>query len=265
MKLLRFLCPLLLLPSLSNASYAQTTGFRYNDDVVCAYPFDEFLINDITCDTSSSNHIMVEGVNDNSAVEGYEEDVICHYGDHMEIEGEVTTMEAVSKKFDVYLHLCFKTYTSSTGKSSTWTGSSGKKCYDFHTNLDLSSYTMDRYQYGDTYDANAAAENAEYADADANQYSGYGANYANEYEYRNQNYDFLPAGTYKWKAFLTVPIKSLSYRTSKYAAQMPLPHVVFHTRKRIVSQYSFRLNSFSSPHVSHGFLPSDEKIFGPHI
>lgn len=216
MKLECLLCSLLLLPSLSDASYAKTVGFVYNDDVVCAYPFDGFTINDISCGASAGGgNIIVEGVNDNN--DGYGQDIVCHYGDRMEISGEVTTVEAVTKDFDVYLHLCFKTYASATGQKQ-WTGttsaSSGKKCYDFHTNLDLSS-AKDQYQYGDNnYDENAEAQGQNY---------GY---YEDEYDYRNQHYDFLPEGTYSWKSFLRVPVQTFSYRSGKLSVKI-LPSYVF--------------------------------------
>ena len=189
MNLSRFLSILVIAPTLTTEAYSsKTIGFIYNYDAVCAYPFDDFTIDSIVCDSVSNNAILVEGVNDyQSEADG--SDAECHFGDHMEIVGEVTTVEAVSRYFDIYVHLCFKTSASSSSSSS------GEKCFDFQTKLDLGYHKEDDAERKlATYDS---------------------SNY-DSHDYRNENYyEYLPEGTYSWSANLKVPTPNYSYRSCK--------------------------------------------------
>ena len=204
-----FLSTLLtLLPAVAHATYGKTTGFIYNDDAICAYPFDDFTINSVTCDSFTNKHILVEGVNDYlSQADGSEDE--CHYGDRMELQGEVTTVEAVSRYFDIYVHVCFKSASSTSGKSSSSSsssssGSSGEKCFDYQTSLNLGYHKEDEEEDA-ANDNNGGRKLSYYDNTDYD-----------SHDYRNENYyDFLPEGTYAWTANLKIPSQSFSYRTSK--------------------------------------------------
>ena len=192
MNLSRFLSILIISPTLIEAYYSKTIGFLYNYDAVCSYPFDEFTIDSILCDSVSNNPIIVEGVNDyETNADGSADE--CHFGDHMEIEGQVTTVEAVSRYFDIYVHLCYKTAAATTQSSSS--SSSGEKCSSFQTSLDLGYHQEEE---------------------DRRTLTNYDETVYDNHEYRNENYyEYLPEGTYSWSATLKVPTPNFSYRSRK--------------------------------------------------
>jgi len=215
---------LLILPLPSEAAQ-KTYGFRYNDDVQCGYPFAEFVVDSISCDKTSATHIMLEGVNDYDSTN--EDGSICHYGDHMEVEGEVTTVEPISRYFDVYALVCFKSNVASSGYYSS-NNSSGKKCHKFHSVLDLSSYEPPKQNYNyDEADAEAEANN----DYSQNRYYAEDQ-FDDQFEYRSQSNEFLPVGTYKWSAYLSVPPQSFAFKSSKSLSRI---RRVFPLRKHTLS------------------------------
>lgn len=175
-----------------NNSIKRDSGFTYNEDILCTYPFEAFDIQDITC-AKTASHIVIEGVTDQATSDS--DSSICHYGDRMEVSGEVTTLEAISNKEKLVLNVCFKSNMAqwyNTGYSKQ-----GEKCIKYSTNIDLTPY-------------NAETGNQ---NSYASQYNGY---VEDMYEYRNNNPDFLPAGTYSWSAILNIPARTWSFSSSKY-------------------------------------------------
>lgn len=148
---------------------------------------------------------MIEGMNDNNEENGV--DAYCHYGDHMEVEGEVTTVEAVSRYFDVYLKVCLKSYQGASSRINNWysrDGNRGRKCLKYQTALDLSSIEGKEGDEQNGGNNNEAEEEEEEEAAE------------DQWEYRNQNEDdFLPEGTYKWTAYLQVPPKTTGFTSCK--------------------------------------------------
>ena len=103
-----------------------TRGFTYNDDIVCGYPFENFVVESITCATSTFIHVLRDGT---EAANVYDNDEVCSFGDQMDIAGRVTVSQAISRNYYVYLKACFRT------SDVSWY--SAKKCMTFRSSTDL--------------------------------------------------------------------------------------------------------------------------------
>jgi hypothetical protein len=108
-----------------------TKGFTYNDDVVCGYPFEDFIIETIECAPSSYVHVWPEGGQASNVYDSHE---VCAFGNEMEIVGRVTVSQAVTRIYHANLQACFRT------SQASWY--SAKKCMLFKTTLDLRTYAV---------------------------------------------------------------------------------------------------------------------------
>jgi len=188
---MKFLFPialfLLLSETVVDAYNANNPGFTYADDVVCAYPFDDFTIESISCESGYTNKVIIEGVSDNDGEDDGE--TVCHAGDRLEVHGQVTTVEAVSKYFTSHVKVCFETRMED---SRSWYGTqTGERCTSYEGHLDLRGYTANNNNYEE------AAADYYYEDAD-------------DYDSRNQSDDYLPTGTYPFSAVFQLPRSSHS-------------------------------------------------------
>ena len=192
---MKFLFPIALLLLLSETlvdAYKNVNtnpGFTYANDVTCAYPFDDFTIESISCESGGTNKVVIEGVNDNEEDDG---ETVCHAGDRFEVYGQVTTVEAVSKYFTTYVYVCFETQMED---SRTWYGTQkGERCTTYDGHLDLRTYAANNNNNNNNEEA--------------------AANYYNEdeddYDSRNQSDDYLPTGTYPFSAVFQLPRSSHS-------------------------------------------------------
>lgn len=103
---------------------AGTSSFTYNDDLVCSYPFEQFVIDSLTC--APTSYIKFQTGNE---YRDYAEDFsTCSFGDEMDISGRVTIEQAVARKYFLTLQACFQ-------YSDSWYGS--RKCSSFRVPLDL--------------------------------------------------------------------------------------------------------------------------------
>lgn len=106
-------------------------GFTYNDDVVCGYPFENFVIESISCAPSSYVHVWPEGGEPSNLYDSHD---VCAFGNEMEIVGRVTVSQALSRVYHANLQACFRT------SEVSWY--SAKKCMLFKTTLDLRTYVV---------------------------------------------------------------------------------------------------------------------------
>ena len=132
---------LLLVPFTSAAK-----SFTFNDDLVCAYPFEDFQIQSMTCGKPSFISILGDNYDDG----------VCSFSDLMDISGKVTISQAVFHTYYIVLDACFRT------GDATWYAS--KKCMSFRTSLDLlaSSSTSNANGGNDANNGNAVATQAPY-------------------------------------------------------------------------------------------------------
>jgi hypothetical protein len=138
-------CDLLLTLVLLCSTCAAVTirGFTYNDDVVCGYPFENFVIESITCAPSTYVHVLVDGAQD---VNLYENEEVCAFGNQMDIVGSVTISQPVSKWYYLHLNVCFQ--------STEVAWYANKKCMLFKSSMDLVRSTT---QVDAAYNADQAA------------------------------------------------------------------------------------------------------------
>ena len=108
-----------------------TKGFTYNDDVVCGYPFENFIIESISCAPSSYVHVWPEGGEPSNIYDSHD---VCAFGNEMEIVGRVTVSQAVARIYHANLNACFRT------SQTSWY--SAKKCMLFKTSVDLRTYAV---------------------------------------------------------------------------------------------------------------------------
>lgn len=162
---------LLLLPAFVAEA---TRGFTYNDDVVCGYPFEDFIIESITCAPSTFVHVLVDGAQD---VDLYENEEVCAFGNEMDIVGRVTISEPVSKWYYLHLNACFK--------SSQVAWYANKKCMLFKSSMDL---VRSNTQVDDGGDDEAASYQA------------------------TQTLDYAQPGVYTFKSRVIVPHKTFTFK-----------------------------------------------------
>ena len=129
-----------------------TKGFTYNDDVVCGYPFENFIIESISCAPSSYVHVWPEGGQASNVYDSHE---VCAFGNEMEIVGRVVVSQAVTRIYHANLQACFRT------SQVSWY--SAKKCMLFKTTLDLRTYAVPE-QTEEVDDTDAAASSQTYMD-----------------------------------------------------------------------------------------------------
>jgi hypothetical protein len=113
-------------------------SFTYNDDLECAYPFEQFQVQSITC--AKPTYIQLGEAQGNQA---NSEDV-CSFGDQMDLYGRVTVSQAVTREYYITLNACFR-----SGEAS-WYNS--KHCGSYRVKVDLLETI--------TANANANANNA---------------------------------------------------------------------------------------------------------
>jgi hypothetical protein len=131
-----------------------TKGFTYNDDVICGYPFEDFVIESISCAPSSYVHVWPEGGEASNIYDSHE---VCAFGNEMEIVGRVTVSQAVARIYHANLQACFRT------SQISWY--SAKKCMLFKTTLDLRTYAVpENNEEGDEAAAAAVASSQTYLD-----------------------------------------------------------------------------------------------------
>ena len=106
-------------------------GFTYNDDVVCGYPFENFVIESISCAPSSYIHVWPEGGEPSNLYDSHD---VCAFGNEMEIVGKVTVSQTLSRIYHANLQACFRT------SEASWY--SAKKCMLFKTTIDLRTYAV---------------------------------------------------------------------------------------------------------------------------
>ena len=129
-------------------------GFTYNDDIVCGYPFENFVIESISCAPSSYVHVWPEG---GEAYNQYDSHDVCAFGNEMEINGRVTVDHVLARIYHANLQACFR-----TGETSWYTS---KKCMLFKTTLDLRTYAVqEQVEEGDEAAAAAATATQTYID-----------------------------------------------------------------------------------------------------
>jgi hypothetical protein len=174
---------LLLLPAI----LAETTrGFTYNDDIACGVPFEDFVIESITCAPSTFVHVLVDGAQD---VELYENEDVCAFGNEMDIVGRVTISQPVSKWYYLHLNVCFK------NSQTVWYAN--KKCMLFKSSMDLvRSNTQADYAWADQGD-----------DAEAYQKSAYQT---------QQILDYAAPGVYTFKSRAIIPHKTFTFNAGKF-------------------------------------------------
>jgi hypothetical protein len=82
---------------LAPAAVDAVNSFTYNDDLECAYPFEQFQVQSITC--AKPTYIQLGEAQGNQA---NKEDV-CSFGDQMDLYGRVTVSQAVTREYYITL------------------------------------------------------------------------------------------------------------------------------------------------------------------
>ena len=127
-----------------------TKGFTYNDDIVCGYPFENFIIETISCAPPTYVHAWPEG---GEATNLYDSHDVCAFGNEMEIAGKVTVSQAVARIYHANLNACFRT------SAISWY--SAKKCMLFKTTLDLRTYSKAEEEQVENGEGEAVASSSQ--------------------------------------------------------------------------------------------------------
>jgi hypothetical protein len=144
---------LILLVPFVSVTFA-TKGFIYNDDIVCGYPFEDLVIASITCTPSTYIDVLPDG---GTPANIYDSHDVCAFGNQMDIIGQVTSSQVLTRNYNVNLKACFRT------SDISWY--SAKKCMLFKTTLDLRTSVEQALQEQEQADA-AAAEGVTQATID---------------------------------------------------------------------------------------------------